>query len=252
MKELSMKRIVAIDQSETRRRIIKNESLFQDTFSCVVGEHRCPIKRQNTEYKLQVNLKDEEIHTLQDKFEVMEKQAQDELLAKKGGPEKAEAILRLIKESKAIAERDARISQQEIRMRNLQGYIDQLQEEIKALDGELEDYKTTAFEADIKQRQKVQEYRQLSRKCDELFIRITGKENVEKLLDQEIARKKAYDAELTKLVNLRVDELNLMGKELARFRVEHGRLQKEKPAGERKGFFRRFRFKIARDNAQAH
>ena len=235
--ENDMKRILRLDKSQNRQANVKPEPLVQDTFSCTIGTHRCPVKKQNVEQAEQLLIKEETIHNMQEQLEGLRGRVEAESLKEKPNHQK---IYKELIESDLLKEKEIKIKGFEKTVSILKERMQELHVQVSDMAREKEEFMTTALEADLYQRKKYYEYRQLTKKCDTLTVRIENKRLTDNALNRAIAQKKAYDSELTKSINSQVDVIKELGAELARLRVEHRSYKKVKPEIiEKKGIVRK-------------
>ena len=224
----SMNRIVQLDKSQNRQSLVKPEPLFTDTFVCTVGEHRCPIKRENKEQEQQLSIKDNEIYAKQRELESLRKEIGDKAIEDLKD-DQIKKLFKSINESQKTKGFEDEIQFLRNQIAELQSNLNDRNEIINKLQNDIDEFNQTVLEADMHQRKKIQEYRQLTKRCNELTVRNTQKEKILSKLERSIHGKNVYDSKLTVAINEKVDSIRTLDQEIAKKRIEHQRYEKVKP-----------------------
>jgi len=223
------KQIYSMNQAANRKKIVEPTPSFQDTFTCMIGEDTCPIKKQLSDQKIELQTKDLQIHDQQSIIEDLKQKFDDALESEPGGAKKLAQVVKEVKESVVVAGRDKTIREKDVEIDALTNEIAELKKEIERLNAEREQYMTTGYEADIKLGDRYREYQTLMKKHDHLVTKTAKLEAQDKSLAIAIQEKIEYDKELSDKINGMVDVANLLSKRIAKLKAQSDSLQKVKP-----------------------
>lgn len=221
-----------LNELDRRKQIVEPTPNFLDTWACMMGEDKCPIKKQNAESEKQIDLLKHEIHAKQSEIESLNKRFDDALLKTKDGDQKFTDVVKQVKESILVKERDLTIAAKDAEIDRLSEDIKTIQEEKAKVLKAQEEFMTTGYEADIKFGDKFKRYQELIKKHDRLYSKVAHLEAMSNKLDLSIREKKAYEHELAGAINRMVVIANDLKQDVARLKVDKQRFTKVKAVTE--------------------
>lgn len=235
---MSTSELFRLNKLENEKENIKPDPLFQDTFICKVGEHRCPVKGKNTKLEHQLSIKDNEILKLTEDNDNLKDKLENEVREKLGDKE-LKNLLKDVKLAPIIEEKNQAIRNLESNIESKNSEIEKLSTKISELEKREEKLAEEFFDANTKDKEKYQTYIKLLDKIEFITSQINHLRKQELELRNSISQKSKFEKMLCERINLTIENVEIMEENLAKLQASQVKLEKSKPSNfnGKKGFF---------------